>query len=398
MAGEGEDVVIPRLVEGQTVAVEGQSVANAAVPDPGITAPNPGSGDPNVPAGSAGNPNIVSGDIIQELQDRVKQLETQNARQNEAMVGVNGKQRSPKLGDPERYSGTNSGSLHIVDWLNLLGHWLVVSSLDVGMWVDTAVTYLSGDALRYYMAVCEGTSSVGRTWEWFRELMIGTFGSDDREAAALRAITGLRQGRRRVADYARQFQELNSRIRTLPLSQGDLINRFNEGLDDPHVRRAVLQKSDGSKYTQLTDLIRAAVDYDTAQLSMMGWRQYATPEMATTPVGDNSGGSVTITGPVVPSSNGQRRNRKRGRDERSTLGAAGPRGAAPGRGGAVGSPKGPRRPLHERLNITSELLKARIADNSCLCCGKPDHRWAQCPENNTVKTIRGRGRGRGQTN
>jgi hypothetical protein len=172
------------------------------------------------------------GPFSPDLKERVKQLEKRLAdlvagkmKPATSFQGV-----KLRLADPPKYAGENKDV--IKDWLatmvRLLGSGMCVPEQRVGL----AQTFLTGGAASLWRAKSAVPQAQGfdiQDWDVFARTLEQAFGHKDLEKNARDKLDVLKQTGS-VEDIANKFRSLVAEIVAMPPSEGDLLQKFRNGL------------------------------------------------------------------------------------------------------------------------------------------------------------------------
>ena len=147
--------------------------------------------------------------------------------------------RKPNPFSGEGDQGSAAGVSRFIDsLLNFFG----LTAIRPVKWVQTAVSYLEGSAADYVntaLRSCGTTAAERLDWTYFCSLLRAGYGQIDLEAEYWDTLQNLTQGLKTADEYRHAVQQCFAGITTLPLSEGDMIQRFMTGLN-PHLRERVL--------------------------------------------------------------------------------------------------------------------------------------------------------------
>ena len=138
-----------------------------------------------------------------------------------------------KPADPAKFSGEDKGSVE--DWIQTMHSWLDAGHIAPEHRVALARTFLVKGAAQLFRArekdLEKETTIDGREYipyAAFETFLQTHFGYQDQEQVARDELDDLKQTGS-VEDFARKFQSCVAKIKSMPMSEGDLIQRFRRG-------------------------------------------------------------------------------------------------------------------------------------------------------------------------
>jgi hypothetical protein len=182
------------------------------------------------------------GPFSPHLKERVRQLKKQLVDLVAGKMKPSSSLQGVKLrpADPPKYAGGNKDV--VKDWLATMVQWLGSGSCVAEQRVPLAQTFLTGGAASLRRAKCVALQAHGfdiQDWDVFARTLEQAFGHQDSEQNASDKLDVLKQTGS-VEDYANKFQSLVAEIVAMPPSEGDLLQKFRNGLKP--------DESDGSRY------------------------------------------------------------------------------------------------------------------------------------------------------
>ena len=178
--------------------------------------------------------------------------------QKSAFQGVKLRPRDPPMftGEDKRYP--------VKDWLATVTEWLASGSCEPQKQVGIAQTFLDKGAATYWRARSSALRSQGADtsdFALFAKTLESGFGHQDPEQNARDKLERLTQTGS-VEDYSSRFQSLSAEIVTLPLSEGDKIQRFRNGLKAELQTAAGIDPLTGKRWVDLGKFIDYACSVD----------------------------------------------------------------------------------------------------------------------------------------
>ncbi len=253
---------------------------------------------------------------------------------------------------------------------------LTLSQTPPALWVKMAASFLRDEAMSFYIsvrpsieaAVPESGDDVDVTphpvadsslihraqWAAFKERMRMAFGNLDAEQDARQKLNKLVQNGT-VASYVRRFTQLDAQIKAQPLSEGDRVEKFMNGLKDPIKTHCLMFTACAGAVMEFHKLVEVAL-----QLGK-------TLEGREPSAGRPGGGG------------GKKRGRSPARG--ASRSPSSERGKS-GRGGGGGPPPHKARnnpngtPAFK--NVHPDEIAARKVRKTCLLCDDPKHRHREC--------------------
>ena len=146
--------------------------------------------------------------------------------------------------------------------------------------MQVASTYLEGDAITYYRSLVDRRAATVIAWSEFEQGLKLAFGNINQSAHARAQLQDLRLYGS-VEAYYKRFMQPCAEISDMPLSDGDMIFRFMQGLKDElrmQVAMDPLTKKEDKNFTELTN---AALAFGAVQERISGGRHVA-PRVADT--------------------------------------------------------------------------------------------------------------------
>jgi hypothetical protein len=172
------------------------------------------------------------GPFSPNLKERVRQLEKQIAEWVAGKMKLGSSFQGVKLrpADPPKYAGGNKDV--VKDWLATMVQWLGSGSCVPEQRVSLAQTFLTGGAASLWRAKSAALQAQGvdiQDWDLFARTLEQAFGHQDPEQNARDKLDVLKQTGS-VDDYANKLQSLVAEIVAMPPSEGDLLQKFRNGL------------------------------------------------------------------------------------------------------------------------------------------------------------------------
>ena len=284
------------------------------------------------------------------------------------------------LGKPQHFTG-NSDQLHVQDWLSSIRMYCAATRCPGVDRVMCAASYLSGDAATSWFGFTETEEWIDTVqggdpeiqWDMFCQHLVQTYGGADRDLQASLSLRRLRQTGS-IGDYIREFRLQVSRIKNMPLGEGEQIRRFLEGLN-PRMRERCIARPDGTAWDSLSDLIAYSTRAEAVSSAV------GTPE-------NRGRGPLGVQQTVATKKVGNSRQ-PRGAPRRAPT--AGNRTGASGTG-TTGRGRG-RKSLAQ-INQENPERTNLMAEGRCFKCHQPGHRSFECPLNAQDKGSDNKGKGK----
>ena len=206
---------------------------------------------------------IAQTEVIQGLQAQVASLVAVAQAAPAQKSAFQGVKLRPK--DPLLFSGEDK-KMAVKDWLATVKDWLDTGSCDPDRRVPLAQTFLSNGAASYWRARNQALKDQGVMVDFalFAKTLESGFGHQDPEQNARDKLEALSQTGS-VEDYASRFQSLSAEIVTLPLSEGDKIQRFRNGLKTEMQTAAGIDPMTGKRWMDLGKFIDFACSVDATR-------------------------------------------------------------------------------------------------------------------------------------
>jgi hypothetical protein len=200
------------------------------------------------------------GPFSPDLKTRVKQLEqlvaALVAEKKKLATSFQGVKLRPA--DPPKYAGGNKDV--IKDWLATMIQWLGSGMCVPEQRVDLAQTFLTGGAASLWRAKSAVLQAQGfdvHDWDVFARTLEQAFGHSNPEQNARDKLNALKQTGS-VEDYAIKFQSLVAEIVLMPPSEGDLLQKFRNGLKPDIQMVASIDPVTGTRWMNLQKFISFA--------------------------------------------------------------------------------------------------------------------------------------------
>jgi hypothetical protein len=167
--------------------------------------------------------------------------------------------------DPPKYAGGNK--YVIKDWLATMVQWLGSEMCVPEQRVGLAQTFLTGGAAslrRAKSAVLQVQGFDIQDWDVFVRTLEQVFGHQDPEQNARDKLDALKQTGS-VEDFANKFQSLVAEIVAMPPSEGDLLQKFRNGLKPDVQMVASIDPVTGTRWMNLQKFISFACASDASR-------------------------------------------------------------------------------------------------------------------------------------
>ena len=168
--------------------------------------------------------------------------------------------------DPLPFSG-NDSKLPIKRWLETVEDWLEAGRVEPDCQVGLAKTFLVHGASSFWRAKSLTLKAQGvdvTDFAVFAKTLEAGFGHQDPEQIARDKLDVLTQTGS-VEDFAARFQSLVAEIVELPPSQGDLIQKFRNGLHADIQTAAGIDPQTGKRWMDLNRFIEFACSVDATR-------------------------------------------------------------------------------------------------------------------------------------
>ena len=191
---------------------------------------------------------------ISDNQRLINTLLDENRDLRAQLSSVQGKRDSSLLkgAPPAKFSGDNK--LNIKLWLDSMALYFTAAGADELQRTAVAATYLEGPAAKFWVNYV--AAHPDPSWETFCSVMRSAFGHVDPEQVARAKLAKLVQTGT-VDVYIRQFLSLCAEIVEQPLSVGDKIDKFRNGLN-PVMRSKCAHAPLGGKWLNFAELVSYA--------------------------------------------------------------------------------------------------------------------------------------------
>ena len=162
------------------------------------------------------------------------------------------------------------GSLPATDvapWLKTVNNYLKLNgaTIEQDKWPAVGRSFLDGAAARSMdSAILSLPAGVTQTWQQFEQCLLTSFGHSDQEEEHRKGLRGAsgKQKSKTVTEYVRHMRSCFEGSTVLPLSMGDKIERFIQGLNDD-LRIRILPAPVGAgvqgKWMDICDLMNYAI-------------------------------------------------------------------------------------------------------------------------------------------
>jgi hypothetical protein len=204
--------------------------------------------------------------LISSQQQEITDLRTNQVRMRD------GSASRLKPNDPPKFSGEDKGAVD--DWTAAMRHWLAAGLVAPEHEVLLARTFLVKGAASLFAAreaeLPKLTTGDGRMYipySDFENFLKEHFGYQDQEQVARDELDELKQIGS-VEDFARKFQACAAKIKSMPLSEGDLIQRFRKGLKPEILQHVAVDPSTQKRWTSLQSFIAFASTYDASRVQV----------------------------------------------------------------------------------------------------------------------------------
>lgn len=172
--------------------------------------------------------------------------------------------------DPPTFTGEPGSKLPVKDWLASVKEWLDTGVCVPEQRVNFAMSFLDKGAKTYWRARCSALESQEEDIDWalFAKTMETGFGHQDPVQEARDKLDVLKQTGT-VEDYASRFQSIVAEIVDMPPSEGDLIQRFRNGLKPDLQMQAGIDPQTGKRWNELIRFIDYACSVDATRSQAM---------------------------------------------------------------------------------------------------------------------------------
>ena len=204
---------------------------------------------------------VALGAELQELKTMLKEPRAPITRDQ---LGYQGVKLHPF--NPLPFSGSDR-NLPIKNWLASMEDWLKTGRVVNDSKVDMAKTYLTHGASTFWRAKSQVLAAQGvdvNDFAVFAKTMESGFGHQDPEQIARDKLDALTQTGS-VEDFAARFQSLVAEITELPPSEGDLIQKFRNGLHPDIQTAAGIDPQTGRRWMDLNRFIEFASSVDATR-------------------------------------------------------------------------------------------------------------------------------------
>ncbi|DBB16672.1 TPA: hypothetical protein ACH3X3_014920 [Trebouxia sp. C0006] len=152
------------------------------------------------------------------------------------VVGKSAELRRPK---PLTREGDQDQAGAVRRFCNALSLFFELSNTHPDDWALHGRTYLDGTAADYMHTAMHALPKIERTWATFCALLGTRFGQIDPDTEFWDQLKDLKQGSLHAAQYVHKMQYCFNGITELPVSAGEKIQRFMDGLN-PTLKRLVV--------------------------------------------------------------------------------------------------------------------------------------------------------------
>ena len=290
--------------------------------------------------------------LVAQQADQIHELQTTVAQhRRQADTGA----ARLKPNDPPQFSGEDKRTIDA--WIKAVKVWLAAGGIYPEYEVAMARTFLVKGAAELLSAkegeLDKQQTADGReyiTFAAFEAFLREHFGYQDEEQVARDELDDLRQTGS-VEDFARKFQACVARIKALPPSEGDLIQRFRKGLKPEILQHVAVDPATKKRWTALQPFIAFASAYDASRIQVANQIRRE---------GKAAGDKQETYAAVASKGPGKRGPEAEGSDQ-----------------GAAKKPRFPK-PAASVPSTVPDKYKQAFAKGECFECGKPGHRKVDC--------------------
>ncbi len=236
--------------------------------------------------------------------------------------------------------------MNVVSWLDEVKCYLDLTCAPVEQIVRMATTYLTGPARDSWVHTKPELLARGldvNNWVVFEDAMRQQFVAHDLEQEARLKLRRLKQIGS-VEAFVREVRKYISRLVSLPMSQGDKIATFLDGLQVDLQSALMVNPRTARSWDDFEELVRYATSLDVSRRGLLAGKQ-----------------SNKVARDADPSKTGDKRR----------TGGQGPPAKKPKPPGSVSG-------KYASLGISKELKDQRMANGECLKCGHKGHLAVDC--------------------
>ena len=161
---------------------------------------------------------------------------------------------SKVLNKPPTYNGSPSSDLRL--WLTIVAAYLTASQLRYPMAVATAVSYLVGDAAKFWHSHAPKLSQQGKDiydWQVFKKALYERFGYKNAEHAARDRLHDLEQRNMSFAQYVNAFDDCYAHIPHY--DEADKVHRFLRGLRPGLRNKLCINPATAKRWTRYNAMV-----------------------------------------------------------------------------------------------------------------------------------------------
>lgn len=214
-------------------------------------------------------------EYVTRLENDLKGKSDELARRDAAAAGDLSrrmKRVSIKVPLPPSFTGdlVDGKSVSVNSWRQDVWEYLVQQQCPKETRVQTAKRFLAGHARNAYQsyeslakqnALAQGKAVNVNSWVFFRDALSTLFGHLDEEQVARDNLNSLVQTGS-CEQYLREFQSYVAQIKKLPLSEGDLMDRFKRGLKPSLKAQVLLNPATGRPWDSFSEFSHYACRVD----------------------------------------------------------------------------------------------------------------------------------------
>ena len=189
-----------------------------------------------------------------------------------AFVGKADAQRNARIASKPRYfSGREAkGSLTLREWIASVQRYVFAVCWKRGQLVDTAVHFLEGDALQWWLQRAKLLARLGKDpaeWCVFLDALCDRWAFKNQELAARTQLHYLKQGNKPIFEHLRQFEALHAHIPTYDIGSDSVdhelskIHHFHLSCNKEWQEKIAVNPSTNRRWTSFQDLANFVVAF-----------------------------------------------------------------------------------------------------------------------------------------